>query len=260
MLNIKTITISFVSLLMILNLLNFFIISISFIFFVLLIAFYVLIFIYSSFYINSNIYIKTICSKPNNNREITITFDDGPVKEITPLILDVLKEFDIKAAFFCIGKRIVDNESILKQIDNEGHIIGNHSFSHSNYFDFFSSKKMTEELIKTEDIIFQTIGKKVTYFRPPYGVTNPALKKAVNKMNYTVIGWSLRSFDTKYKDPAKILSRVTKKLKSGDIILFHDINPEIINVLLSFIKYALSNNYKFVRLDKLLNSSCKKTM
>ncbi len=250
MLNIKTTNILFIILFLALCILRCFI-FVNIIFFILLLVEYLLLLIYGSIFINSNFYIKTICSITNDNKEIAITFDDGPVKEITPLILDVLKEFDIKAAFFCIGNNIVNNKSILKQIDNEGHIIGNHSFSHSNYFDFFSSKKMTEELIKTEDIIFQTIGKKVTYFRPPYGVTNPALKKAVNKMNYTVIGWSLRSFDTKYKDPAKILSRVTKKLKSGDIILFHDINPEIINVLRSFIKYALSNNYKFVRLDKL---------
>ncbi len=251
MLNIKTTNILFIILFLALCILRCFI-FVNIIFFILLLVEYLLLLIYGSVFINSNFYIKTICSKTNNNNEIAITFDDGPVKEITPLILDVLKEFDVKAAFFCIGNNIINNKSILKQIDNEGHIIGNHSFSHSNYFDFFSSKKMTEELIKTEDIIFQTIGKKVTYFRPPYGVTNPALKKAVNKMNYTVIGWSLRSFDTKYKDPAKILSRVTKKLKSGDIILFHDINPEIINVLRNFIKYALSNNYKFVRLDKLI--------
>ena len=251
MLNLKTTNILFIILFLALCILRLFV-SVNIIFFILLLVEYLLLLTYGSVFINSNFYIKTICSKTNDNKEIAITFDDGPVKEITPLILDVLKEFDVKAAFFCIGNNIVNNKSILKQIDNEGHIIGNHSFSHSNYFDFFSSKKMTEELIKTEDIIFQTIGKKVTYFRPPYGVTNPALKKAVNKMNYTVIGWSLRSFDTKYKDPSKILSRVTKKLKSGDIILFHDINPEIINVLRNFIKYALSNNYKIVRLDKLI--------
>ncbi|MCD4747112.1 MAG: polysaccharide deacetylase family protein [Bacteroidales bacterium] len=226
----------------------------SFIFYVLIIALYVLLLSYGSYFINSNFYIRTICSKKNNNKEIAITFDDGPVKEITPLILDVLKEFNIKAAFFCIGNRIINNESILKQIDEEGHIIGNHSYSHSCYFDFFSSKKMTEELIKTEDIIYQTIGKKVRFFRPPYGVTNPALKKAVNKMKYTVIGWSLRSLDTKGKDHRKILSRVKKRLKPGDIILFHDINPEIINVLREFIEYALSNNYKIVRFDKLINN------
>ena len=251
MLNIKTTTVAFITLLLILSILSCFI-SISFIFFVLIIALYVMVLAYGSYFINSHFYIRTICSKKNNNKEIAITFDDGPVKEITPLILDVLKEFDIKAAFFCIGNRIVDNESILKQINNEGHIIGNHSYSHSCYFDFFSSKRMTEELIKTEDIIFQTIGEKVKYFRPPYGVTNPALKKAVNKMNYTAIGWSLRSLDTKNKDYRKILNRVIRKLKPGDIILFHDVNPEIINVLRNFIKYALSNNYKIVRLDKLI--------
>ncbi len=254
MLKITRISAAFLSLFTILNLLNFFLISISFIFFALLIFVYILILIYGSFYINSNFYIKTICSKPNNNKEIAITFDDGPVKEISPLILDLLKEFEIKAAFFCIGKQIAQNKEILERINMEGHIVGNHSYSHSNYFDFFSSKKMSEELLKTEDVIYQTIGKKVKFFRPPYGVTNPALKKAVDKMKYTAIGWSLRSLDTKNKNYKNILAKVKRKLSSGDIILFHDLNPEIIKVLRSFFEYALSNNYKFVRLDKFLNT------
>ena len=143
MLNIKTTNILFIILFLALCVLRFFT-SVNIIFFILLLVEYLLLLIYGSIFINSNFYIKTICSKTNDNKEIAITFDDGPVKEITPLILDVLEEFDIKAAFFCIGNNIVNNKSILKQIDNKGHIIGNHSFSHSNYFDFFSSKKMTE--------------------------------------------------------------------------------------------------------------------
>ncbi len=226
-------------------------INVNIIFYISAVVVYLLLLVYGSAFVNSNFYLKALCSKPNDNKEIAITFDDGPEKEITPLILDVLKEFNIEGAFFCIGKKLINNKSITKRIDDEGHIIGNHSYSHSFFFDFFSSKRMTKELIKTDDVIFETTGKKVEYFRPPYGVTNPALNKAVNKMNYSVIGWSLRSFDTNPKNPAKILSRVTKKLKSGDIVLFHDINPEIIDISRDFIKYALSNGYKFIRLDKL---------
>lgn len=210
--------------------------------------------VYGSFFVNSNFYIRTICSTDNSNREIAITFDDGPVREITPEVLKLLNVFGVKAAFFCIGEKIKSNKDILKRIDAEGHIVGNHTYSHSNYFDFYTSKRMKKELEDTEKIIYETIGKRVRFFRPPYGVTNPALKKAVQHLNYLVIGWSKRSLDTKSKNEKKILKRVTKKLSSGNIILFHDLNPAIINVLSEFIRYALSKDYKIVRLDQLLKT------
>ena len=252
MLNFKTTTITFIALIIVLSVLSYLTLT-GFLFFLIIIALYLTSLAYGSYFINSQFYLSTVCSVKNKNKEISITFDDGPDREITPEILNILKEFSVSAAFFCIGSRIFGNETILKRINNEGHIIGNHSYSHSNFFDFFSSKKMRKEMIKTEDIINRTINRKVKYFRPPYGVTNPSLNKAVKKMNYTVVGWSLRSLDTKNKDYKKILSRVKRNLKSGDIILFHNINPEIKKVLQEFIKYAFSKNYKIVRLDKLLN-------
>lgn len=251
MLNIKTTNFVFFPLFLILNILYIFF-SINLIFYLIWIVSYISILIYGSFFIGSNFYLKTICSKANNKKEIAITFDDGPVKEITPLVLEVLKEFQVKASFFCIGEKIAGNEDVLKSIDSQGHIIGNHTFSHSNWFDFYSSKKMIDELSKTEDIIYKIIGEKTKFFRPPFGVTNPALKKAVTNLNYSVIGWSVRSLDTLIKNEEKILSRLMKKLKSGDIILFHDTCPEIVIILQKFLKYALENGYKILSLDELI--------
>ncbi len=251
MLNIKTTNFVFFLLFLILNILFIFF-SINLIFYLIWIVSYISILIYGSFFIDSNFYLKTICSKVNNKKEIAITFDDGPVKEITPLVLEVLKKFQVKASFFCIGEKIAGNEDVLKSIDSQGHIIGNHTFSHSNWFDFYSSKKMIEELSKTEDVIYKIIGEKTKFFRPPFGVTNPALKKAVTNLNYSVIGWSVRSLDTVIKNEENILSRLMKKLKSGDIILFHDTCPEIVIILQKFLKYALENGYNIVGLDELI--------
>ena len=253
MLKIKTLKVVFLLLFLVINVLTFFI-SVHYIYYIIWFVLFLSFLVYGSFFVNSNFYIRTICSTDNNNKEIAFTFDDGPVREITPAVLKLLNEFNIKATFFCIGEKIKSNRDILKQIDAEGHIVGNHTFFHSNYFDFYTSKRMKKELEDTEKVIYETIGKRVRFFRPPYGVTNPALKKAVQHFNYLVIGWSNRSLDTKSKNEKKILKRITKRLRPGDIILFHDLNPAIINVLSEFIKYALYKDFKIVRLDQLLKT------
>jgi len=214
---------------------------------------YLVIMIYGSFYIGSNFYIKIIRSVKTTERKVALTFDDGPDKEITPEVLNTLGKFGIKAAFFTVGEKISAHPDLLKKIDDEGHIIGNHTYSHSNWFDFYSAKKMIEELDKTEELIFDITGKKVEMFRPPFGVTNPALARAVKKMNYTPIGWNIRSLDTaKNKKAIKIYNRIIRQLKPGSIILLHDRNPDIVEVLEKLIMYAHEHNYEFVRLDKLM--------
>ena len=254
MLNFKTVNILFLLATAILIAAGF-IISFSFSLpaFVLLILIYISSLVYGSAAIGSGFFIKAICSIETDEKKIAITFDDGPVKEITPLLLDFLNEQKIKATFFCIGSRIKGNENILKRIDSESHLLGNHSFSHSSWFDLYSSKRMIEELKKTEDAIQKNIQKKVKLFRPPYGVTNPNLKKAFEEMDYTVIGWNVRSFDTMGKPNGKILKRISRKIKPGSIILFHDSNQNIIPLLKDFITYTTQNNYQIIRLDELLN-------
>ena len=89
----------------------------------------------------SNFFIKIVCSAKTDKKEIAISFDDGPAANYTPEILQILKQENIKATFFCIGNRIAGNENILKQIKEEGHIIGNHSYSHHFWFDMYLIKK-----------------------------------------------------------------------------------------------------------------------
>jgi len=104
---------------------------------------------FSSFDIASGVYIKTLCQGPTDSRRIAITFDDSP-KEITPHILDILKEFDAQVTFFCIGKNITGREVMLKRMVDDGHIVGNHTYSHSNTIDFQNSGRMIVELKSTE--------------------------------------------------------------------------------------------------------------
>lgn len=208
---------------------------------------------FGSINVRSNFYMKVLCDGNPKKNLISITFDDGPNSVNTPKVLEILKKQNIKACFFCIGKNVEANKELLKQIYEEGHIIGNHTYSHSYVFDLFSSKKMKTDIQATNNIIFETINKQPKLFRPPYGVTNPNLARAITNLNLFSIGWSLRSFDTTAKgDTGKILKRL-ENVKAGDIVLFHDILDEIPEILEKFIVLVKSKNIDFIGLDDMLN-------
>ncbi|HTH56367.1 MAG TPA: polysaccharide deacetylase family protein [Cyclobacteriaceae bacterium] len=208
--------------------------------------------VYGSLFIASNFYIRTFCKGDRNGGSIAITFDDGPEPENTVRILKILKEKNVKATFFCIGKKVRDAKSLVRQINEEGHLIGNHSFNHGKWFDLQSAQKMREELKMTDDAIALAISKKPKLFRPPYGVTNPNLAAAVRD-DYQAIGWSIRSYDTVSSDKDKLWKRVTKKLKGGDVVLFHDRCEATIEMLPRFIDHVSEVGLRIVPLDQMLN-------
>lgn len=223
-------------------------------------CFYVLLFIFwlgltawGSFDIRLSYFTKTLNSDANNsNREIAITFDDGP-HEMTEKILDLLLKFNVKATFFCIGKQIEQNPEVFKRIISEGHVVGNHSYSHSNSIGFFSTKKIIEEISQTNYIIASFLNKKAKLFRPPFGVTNPNIAKAVKQSKMDVIGWNIRSLDTVIKDVEDVFQRVKNKIVPGGIILLHDTSEKSVIVLERLLLFLQSENYKIVTIDKLLN-------
>jgi len=185
--------------------------------------------------------VKNICSQffltskctSEDKSKIHFTFDDGPNAETTPKILEVLRKYNRKATFFCIGNKIEKHPEIVKQIIKEEHEIGNHSYSHSNFFDFYKTSKVKAEIEKTNQLIKKITGKECTIFRPPFGLTNPNIAKAVKKLNLEVIGWNIRSLDT-IKDKKNVLKRISKA-KNGDIILFHDTKEQTVEILDEFL-------------------------
>ena len=214
---------------------------------------YSLIVFYGCYFIRANFFVKALCSGNTDEKEVAISFDDGPAKNYTIEVLQVLKQHNIKAAFFCIGSRVSDNKDLLKRVHEEGHLIGNHSFTHSAWFDLFSHKRMSEELAMTDEAIKSITGCKPRLFRPPYGVTNPNVKKATINGSYIPVGWSVRSYDTVIKNEKKLLRRVTNNVKPGDIFLFHDTVKTTLNILPTFIQHLQQKGYNIVRLDKLLD-------
>jgi peptidoglycan-N-acetylglucosamine deacetylase len=212
---------------------------------------YISLLVLGAIYIQWNFYLRSY-NKGRNDKHIALTFDDGP-SETSIAILDVLKEQGIPATFFVIGKNAAAHPDLLKRIDEEGHIIGNHSYDHGFNFDWKMASAMVEELQHTNDVVKQATGKTPNLFRPPYGVTNPNVARAVKRLKMASIGWSVRSYDTTAKDPDQLLKKIIGELKGGDIVLLHDTKAVTVQILKNLIVQAQQKGFTFVRVDTLLD-------
>jgi peptidoglycan-N-acetylglucosamine deacetylase len=208
---------------------------------------------WGSYSISSNVYIPVLCSGPKDRRVIALSFDDGPAEQYTPQILEILEGRGVEAAFFCIGTNIKGREGLLRRIHEGGHLIGNHSYSHHFWFDLFSSRRMRADLAQMDAAVREVLGVTPRLFRPPYGVTNPNLARAIRRGGYTPVGWNVRSLDTVINDPVKLTERVSAALKPGAIILLHDTSAATLAMLPRFIDAARIAGYAFQRLDKMCN-------
>ena len=213
---------------------------------------YLLIVFYGSYFIHARFFINSLWHGDRTKKTIAITFDDGPMAEFTPQLLDLLKKEQVPAAFFLIGKNIAKNEPLVKRMIDEGHTIGNHSFSHTYWFSLNKANFILSDLQQCDETIMRAVGKKPRLFRPPYGVTNPMVAKAVKAGGYQSIGWSIRTYDTNATDAGLLLRKSLKNLSNGDIILFHDWGKFTIGILTDFIKEARKRGFEIVGLEELL--------
>jgi peptidoglycan/xylan/chitin deacetylase (PgdA/CDA1 family) len=218
----------------------------------LLLIAYSLIVFWGCYYVGSNFFIKIVCKANTDKKEIAISFDDGPAKNYTKEILAILNAENVRATFFCIGNRIAGNEAVLKQICADGHIIGNHSYSHHFWFDMYAAKKMQDDLKQMDAEMERVTGLKPKLFRPPYGVTNPNLAKAIKNGGYTPVGWSVRSMDTVIKDGKKLFEKINNGIKPGAVFLFHDTSKTTLDILPEFIQEVKKRGYNIIPVDKLL--------
>ena len=202
--------------------------------------------------IRSRMFIDSFNGNPLAKDRIAITFDDGPDEKNTRELLKILKKHNVKATFFLIGQKIKKKNEIVRDIFSEGHQISNHSCYHKNSFPLLSFAKMKDEIICTQKAIKEITGNDNRFFRPPFGVTNPTVAKAVKFTGLKVAGWSIRTFDTKRSlSKEKILSRVLIKLKPGDIVLLHDTGKNVLWLTDNILKYTGDKGWAAVTVEEL---------
>ncbi|MGX7025647.1 polysaccharide deacetylase family protein [Vagococcus hydrophili] len=184
-----------------------------------------------------------------NERSIALTFDDGPKRETTSQLLDILSQKGIKATFFILGQNMAGNEDLLKRMKDEGHVIGSHSMYHHNL------SQMNEQTLKQDVNDMDQKAKALfkepfKYIRPPYGAANALVAKVANR---PLIEWSVDSKDWSSKNTQMIINQVTQTTGPGSIILMHDIYPETISAVPAIIDNLTQQGYNFVTVDGLLN-------
>ncbi|MET3025411.1 polysaccharide deacetylase family protein [Flavobacterium sp. UW10123] len=247
----KNISLFFIFLLLLLFLLNLYN-AIHFLWFVLIILLWIGINAFGSARISSNYHVKAFCNNPlETEKKIALTFDDGP-SIYTLEVLELLKKYNAKATFFCIGKNIETHPEILQKVIDEGHLVGNHSYSHSKFFDFYNAKKIIEEIQKTDALLEKFTSRKINFFRPPYGVTTPSIRRALKVTGHKTIGWNIRSLDGGTKDQELILNRLIKHISPGGIVLLHDTGKHSVLVLEQFLQFLQQNNYEVISVEELL--------
>lgn len=181
-------------------------------------------------------------------KRIAITFDDGPHRLYTPKLLDGLKERGIHATFFLVGENIGNNEALVKRMAEEGHLIGNHTFSHVQLTKM-KKEDACREVQQTNERICTVTGAPVLYIRPPYGSWNDELQAEIPM---TVTLWNLDSEDWKSQNTGKIVELVESEAKEGSIILLHDIFDTSVEAALRIVDDLTAQGYTFVTVDELL--------
>lgn len=158
---------------------------------------------------------------PEHFKYVAITFDDGPDPVYTDEILDILEEKNVHATFFLIGKNVEQYPDIARRIVNEGHSIGNHTYSHRSLIPL-SAAATREEIKKAEEAIRKATGVRTTLFRPPRGVYSSYARRFLKDERYTIVLWDVSAMDWVELPPESIVSNVVNHVKPGSIILFHD--------------------------------------
>ena len=178
-------------------------------------------------WVKTNKWIKKVFNNlvwdiPNSDKKIYLTFDDGPIPEVTEWVLDILKSEEIKATFFCIGDNIKKHPEVYKRILAEGHQTGNHTFNHLNGWKTETNHYIENlKLCETEYLKLNT--EHSFLFRPPYGKIKPSQSKAIRQFGYKIIMWDVLSYDFDQSiSVEKCLENVISNTEQGSIIVFHD--------------------------------------
>lgn len=181
-------------------------------------------------------------------KRIALTFDDGPHPKYTPKLLDGLKERNVKATFFVIGQSAANYPDILKRITEEGHLLGNHTYSHVQ-LSCIPVNTAISEINQTNDVIVNATGVFPSYIRPPYGSMPKSLK---SETDLIPVLWTVDPRDWSVLNTDSVVKHVVKNAKDGDIILLHDIFETSVDAALIIIDELSKEGFVFVTVDELV--------
>jgi len=189
-----------------------------------------------------------------------LTFDDGPHPQVTSSILDTLKKHNIRATFFVVGKNVEKHPALMNRIRNEGHDVGNHTYSHAR-LSFCNKTAMFREIEKLETILHKTIGEGSVYLRPPHGRLMGEQKALLETRHpWKVIMWDICTYDWELSETEPILSNIKGNLKPGSIILLHDVHLNTATSLSAIIHLIESEGYRCLTISELLSHGTAATI
>ena len=172
---------------------------------------------------SSSVLYPTISHGPRDRPRVALTFDDGPDAEVTPSILDTLEAAGARATFFVIGRHLEKHRGIAMRALREGHELGNHSWMHSYFQNFYRTDQQQSDVERSTRLIQELSGSDAEpLYRPPVGLKSPPLARVAHARQLTVVAWSLHSRDTLARDPDAVAARVLSRIAPGDIVLMHD--------------------------------------
>jgi peptidoglycan-N-acetylglucosamine deacetylase len=154
--------------------------------------------------------------------EVAITIDDGPDPRVTPAVLGMLAAHGARATFFCIAERARENAALTRRIVEAGHSVQNHSHHHRHHFSLLGPRALQREIGDAQALLADITGVAPHCFRAPAGLRSPLLDPVLHRLGLHLVSWTRRGFDTRERDPARVLGRLTRGLAAGDILLLHD--------------------------------------
>jgi len=197
-------------------------------------------------------------SGSDSEHSIALTFDDGPHPELTPVILDVLKEYDVNATFFVVGENVKANGDIVERIILDGHEIGNHTFGHKYLFKHKNTRRdMEREIDLCDDEIFNHSEYSSVLFRPPGGIYDATLTSVCGERGYSMVLWSIDTRDWEGKSASEIENEILNNVSDGSIILMHDyvcVESHTAEALRSVIPKLKELGYCFVTVSELIGN------
>ena len=180
--------------------------------------------------------------------KIALTFDDGPHPLYTPLLLEGLRERGVKASFFLIGKNIEGNEEIVKQMAEQGHIVGNHTYNHVKVNDL-PPQQACEEMKKTSDLVKEITGETTCYIRPQFGEWDEKLDCGIDMIS---VMWTVDPLDWTTQNVSQVVNKVVTEAEEDDIILLHDCYASSVEAAFQIIDQLQAEGFEFVTVDELI--------